>query len=115
MKNKRPTLITVLCILGFIGGVYNIINYTLIMILPPFNALNLPSWYFITALILTLGYIVSLIYIWKMKKVGVIIYTLLVLITQLIVFIVMGSLSFIALPIIIVIIILFFTKFKQMS
>lgn len=78
MKNKRPILVTIFCILGFIG-----VSSTFITVLSNLISsadlvspdLAVPLWYSIFSLIITIPYLVALIFVWKMKKKGLIAYT----------------------------------------
>lgn len=80
--NKRPILITVICILGFIGVPLSIIaaltGMSAVSLVP--NIAPMPLWYSVFAIILALLYLIATIYIWKMRKIGLIAYTVLAII-----------------------------------
>ncbi|MDO8467911.1 MAG: hypothetical protein Q7S56_03120 [Nanoarchaeota archaeon] len=71
MTNERPTLITVLCVLGFIWIVLSTIG---IFFFQDFlsKLTNVSVWY---SLIIELLLLIGLILVWNMKKMGLIFYT----------------------------------------
>ena len=115
MKNKRPTLITVLCILGFIAFVFSIIGSFLFSSFIP-KLTNLSTTYSIIVSLLLLS---GLILIWNMKKIGLIFYTLIFAVDYIVTISVgLGNYTLFGylLPLIIpgIFIGLMFTKFKLM-
>jgi hypothetical protein len=76
LPQKRPVLVTVLCILGFIGITLSIIGAFALRFMQDIPELEvfgaLPPWYPIFALVISILNLIALIYIWKMRKVGVI-------------------------------------------
>ena len=80
MENKRPTLVTVICILGFIDVLLGTIG-TIYMIFSGNLAIKgivipvIPIWLSVFVIFINIFYFVSLIYIWKMKKIGLIAYS----------------------------------------
>ena len=75
-NKRRPTFVTVLCILGFIGIAFSLIGVLALRFVQDIPELEvfgvLPPWYSIFSLAIDIFYLASLIYIWKMKKVGLI-------------------------------------------
>lgn len=70
---KRPTFLTVLCILTFIGSAWGIIS-ALAMQDPGISAYA--SYYYWVMLVLNLGTLFGAIMMWKMKKSGLYLWTL---------------------------------------
>ena len=117
---QRPTIITVLCIFGFIGitvGIATNIFFITDIGKHIFTTMGIgvPSQLSIViSLVMSIMILGSLISIWNMKKIGVVIYAVLVIINIIINRIynnlkisgIIGSLVFI---------VLFFTKFKEME
>ncbi len=70
---ERPLIVSMFCILSLVG----LPLYTILIIngIPPvnisFTKIAVPFWYTIFSIILNLLYFICLIYIWKMKKMGV--------------------------------------------
>lgn len=79
-KVKRPLLITIICILGFMGIPLQIFGLSSIA------DVIIPSWYSILNVLFALAYLVGLIFIWKMKKWGLILYTSLAIVEGTIMF-----------------------------
>ena len=75
-NKRRPTFVTVLCILGFIGIAFSLISELALRFVQDIPGLEMfgafPLWYFIFLLAIDISLLASLIYIWKMKKVGLI-------------------------------------------
>ena len=73
-KQKRPIIITIICIIGFIGasiGIFTpLINYFPQEVLNQFD-FNFSTWYLFVTSIISIGLLYSFILIWKMKKMGV--------------------------------------------
>ena len=71
MENKRPVLVTVICIISFIGApltVFGLLfDQTLLGVAIPSGGV-IPFWYSIFGVVLVIPYLVALIFIWKMKK-----------------------------------------------
>jgi len=120
---RRPTLVTVLCILGFIGIALSLIGalaLRFVQNIPELEAFGvLPPWYSIFALAIDIFYLASLIYIWKMKKVGLITLTGIFSVNIVVALLVSPSLVFgealIAFIIYAVVIGLFWTQYRKMS
>jgi hypothetical protein len=117
MKNKRPVLITVLCILGFIGVPLSILGVLFNMMsgvgfVPLGNVM--PLWYSIFSIVWAIFYLFAVILIWKMKKIGVITYTALGIIEFIVGFTagfasILWGISFV------IVLVLFFSQFKKMK
>jgi len=77
MKQKRPLIITIICIIAFIGAGLGILtplmNYLPSEILKSLD-ISIPAWYFWISSILSITIIYAFILIWKMKKYGVHLY-----------------------------------------
>ncbi|MDP3014821.1 MAG: hypothetical protein Q8N28_00115 [bacterium] len=75
-EKKRPMLVTILCILGFIGLALSLMGVFILLFMrdiPEIEAFReLPSWYPFFAMAIDIFYLGALVYIWKMKKVGLI-------------------------------------------
>lgn len=69
---KRPTFLTVLCILTFIGSAWGVIS-SLAIKDPGLNAYA--GWYYWVMLLLNLGTLFGAIQMWQMKKMGLLIWT----------------------------------------
>lgn len=78
---KRPTLITILCVSGFIGTVFTpfaLLSDTPISMTSGMTQSEpFPTWFIVFSLIIAVGYLVALIDIWKMHKRGIEVYTIL--------------------------------------
>ena len=119
---KRPTLVTVLCMLGFIGIALSLIGALVLRFaqdIPGLEAFGvLPPWYSIFALVIDIFYLASLIYIWKMRKTGLIALTGLFVVNIVVALLVSPSLVFgealISFIIYAVVIGLFWTQHKKM-
>ncbi len=116
MKKKRPTLITILCIIGFFGSsvqfLSNIFNF-----LPVVSGLTFmitSTWYKLFNMFMALMFFVSLTYIWKMKKNGLIFFTILSVINE-IFWVSVGYVSYFSLVATGIVLSLFYTKFKLMD
>lgn len=108
MTNKRPGIITAICILGFVGAVITI------PLIFSSTAKSIGEWY---PPYLGLSFIVGgvcMIGLWKMKKWSVITYTVFAAINQ-IVLLVMGAWNVLALIIPAIFIAIIFSKFKEME
>ena len=103
-EKNRPTLIKILCILGFIG--------VPIMIGSAFFLE--PLWYVLFNIVLAVLYLMSLIFIWKMRKIGLIFYTLLIFIEYAIMFAI-GVREYLYLIISLIVLALFYTQLKKMN
>jgi hypothetical protein len=85
---KRPIIISIFCIIGFIGTIAT--PFALLSSTPisPVSGLPqsapLPIWYIVVSFIFALGYLFALIEMWKMKKRGVEFYTILILLEYII-------------------------------
>ncbi len=113
---KRPILVTIFCILGFIG-VPSSILFALLGISAVSLALNftpMPAWYSIFGIVLALLYLASLIYIWKMRKIGLITHTILAIIDFTVGF-AFGFADIWGLLISIIVIGLLYTQFNKMK
>ena len=78
MTNKRPVIITVICVLGFIGSIFSI------PLIFSEAARSIGAWYPLSLAFSTLVGLVSMIGFWMMKKWGVITYMALFAINQVI-------------------------------
>jgi len=116
MENKRPILVTIICILGFIGVPLSILSsiFTMIPGVASIIGEAVPLWYSIFSIILAIFYLVGLIFIWKMRKWALIYYTTLAVLDYIIMFSI-GIGSYFMLGITIIIIGLLWTQFKKMS
>lgn len=70
---KRPTFLTVLCILTFIGSGWGIISS---LVMTDSGLKEYASWYYWVILVLNLGTLFGALQMWKLKKAGLYIYTL---------------------------------------
>lgn len=116
MKNKRPTLITILCVIGFIGFPIQILS-TIFNFLPKVSGMTIVSssiWFSVFNIIMGLVFLIGFIGIWKMKKWGLIIY-IVSLILDYIVLISLGFAVYISLAINVIVLYLFYTKFSLMD
>ena len=119
---KRPLLVTIICIFGFIGVPLQILG-SLLLLIPQIvefaDMANkvLPSWYYMLHILFAILFLISLIFIWKMKKWGLIFYTILIAIDYGIYWIAfsISRLNIFMLIINIVILGLLWTQFKKMS
>ena len=81
MQDERPVLVTVICILGFLGVPLTFL-LSILTLVPEFAALTgqvFPIWYSVFSIVLAVLYLVGLIFIWKMKKWALVCYTTLVI------------------------------------
>jgi glycerol-3-phosphate acyltransferase PlsY len=108
MTNKRPGIITAICVLGFIGPLF------LIPIIFSDIATTIGSWYPPYLAFSGVVGFVCMVGLWMMKKWGTITYTALVGINQ-VVLIAMGewNIFFLIIPGIVIAIV--FSKFKEME
>jgi hypothetical protein len=84
MASNRPIAITIICVLGFIGVALGI--PAVLALLATGAATGLPGWYLpYLALTLVVG-LVSLIGLWKMKKWGALLYALMFVVNQVVLF-----------------------------
>ena len=116
MKNKRPTLITILCIIGFIGFPIQVLS-SIFHFLPKVSGFTITSpsiWYSIFNIVMAFLFLIGFIGIWKMKKWGLIFYTI-SLIVNYIVLISLGFAVYISLIIEVIVLGLFYTKFNLMN
>jgi len=79
MENKRPILVTIICILGFIGVPLQILG-SIAQMIPGIMEVMVPLWYSILAILFAIAYLIGLIFIWKMKIWALIFYTVLAVI-----------------------------------
>ena len=117
MENKRPILVTIICILGFIGVPLTFIG-VLFNLMSPVGLVSpelaMPLWYSIFSLILTIPYFIGLIFIWKMRKIGLILYTGIAVLEYIVGF-ASGFATILGLIISTIAIGLLWTQFKKMS
>jgi len=117
MENKRPILVTIICILGFIGVPATFIG-VLFNLFSPVGLMSpelaMPLWYSIFSLIIVIPYLIALIFVWKMRKIGLIAYTGLAVLEYLVGFI-SGFATIVGLIISAIFIGLLWTQFKKMS
>ena len=77
MENKRPTLVTVICILEFMAFPLKLIVFVSWFIFPTIMVaygLIMPLWFFIFSIVWAILLFVAVIFIWKMRKVGLVSY-----------------------------------------
>lgn len=119
MENKRPTFVTVICILGFIVMPLSFILALSSLIVGDIISpeLPMPFWYSmpILAMIWTVFTFVAFIFIWKMKKVGLIAYTALTVIQHIADFVSSGVITMSSYIGAIILLGLLWTQFKKMS
>ena len=117
MENKRPILITIICILGFIGVPLTFIGVLLNLMAPVglvSPELAMPLWYSIFSMVWAIFYLAAVIFVWKMRKIGLIAYTILAVIEYIIGF-ASGFATIEALIISAIAIGLLWTQFKKMA
>jgi hypothetical protein len=76
---KRPLLISIICVIGFIGAILTPIGLFTSSVSPVgvvAPSIQFPTWYIIFSLVLALVYLFGLIEIWKMRKRGIELYTI---------------------------------------
>ena len=108
MANKRPGIITAICILGFIG-----VAFTIPMIFSDI-AKSIGAWYPPYLGFSAIVGLACMIGLWMMKKWSIIAYTIFVAINQ-VVLIAMGVWNLFALIIPGIVIAIGFSKFKEME
>tara|TARA_Y100000310_G_scaffold344354_1_gene456692 strand:+ start:3060 stop:3464 length:405 start_codon:yes stop_codon:yes gene_type:complete len=122
VKGKRPILLTILCVLGFIGLAFSFLSLISLILLSDslsqasslFSQFTPPLWYNVFSLVLLIPLLAGYIYIWKMRKLGLYIYTTTLIIGNIVAF-VAGYGSLFVLPFSILFLILFWINFKKMS
>lgn len=83
---NRPVAITVICIIGFIGALLSIPILMRVLSAEPIGGVTLPGWYApYLALSIVVG-LISMIGLWMMKKWGAILYAVLFLVNQVVLF-----------------------------
>jgi uncharacterized membrane protein (DUF2068 family) len=108
MEKKRPILITVICILGFIGAavaipmIFSDISRSIGAWYPPYLAFGA-----VIGLICMIG-------LWMMKKWSIIVYTAFFVVNQ-VVFLAMGVWTILALLIPVIVIAIGFSQFSKMD
>ncbi|MFH1524744.1 MAG: hypothetical protein ABIF04_07240 [Chloroflexota bacterium] len=108
MKKKRPVVISVICILGFIGAAITIPTIF------SSTARSIGAWYPpYLAFSAAIG-LVCMIGLWKMKKWSVILYTAIAAVNQ-VIMLAMGVWNVLSLPIILVVIAVMFSQFSKMD
>ncbi len=124
VEKKRPTLVTILCILFFIGLILGFIGLLILLFLQDIPELpvafrELPFGYLIYSMVMSVFYLAALVYIWKMKKMGLSALTGLFAVDLVISFAIAPSFvlgeSLVVIIIYIVVIGLFWTQHKKMS
>jgi len=117
MENKRPILVTIICILGFIGVPLTFIG-VLFNLMSPVGLVSpelaMPLWYSIFSMVWAVFYLAAIIFVWKMRKIGLIAYTGLAVIEYIIGF-ASGFATIVGLIISAIAIGLLWTQFKKMS
>lgn len=75
---KRPVVISIICVLGFIGVILTPVALWLSLSVTSTTgqATELPKWYTAQSLVFALIYLYALIQIWRMKRIGIEIYTM---------------------------------------
>ena len=119
MAKKRPILVTVICIFGFITVSIWLLSTLFILLIPSlfqeFSGLyELSFWHHIFSIILTTLILISFILIWKMKKIGFNAYTILLAIGYIYSFSV-GLVNYIGMLLSLVLLGLLFIKYKEME
>jgi hypothetical protein len=114
MENKRPILVTIICILQFMGVPFSILGSLLAPVFAPIINQIIPGWYTVFEIVFTIFYLVCLIFIWKMRRRALICYTTLVILDCIVTFLA-GFGSYFILSITIIILGLLWTQFKKMS
>lgn len=112
MANVRPGLVTFVCILGFIGIPLSVIFSLLILVAPDASAV--PTLYPIFGILFALPYLAAMILVWKMKRIGLILYTCLAIVDYLVA-IIFGYFSLIQFLVFLVILGALWTHFKNMD
>jgi len=84
MPDKRPLLVSIICLYLTISATLSIGGILLALIVPAFAAAvtNIPLWSLIFNIIVALLYLVGLIYIWGMKRWALIFLTVVIVIEQ---------------------------------
>ena len=111
---KRPLIITIICILGFIGAGLGILT-PLIKYMPKeildVLGVTLPIWYLWASSIISIAMIYTFIQIWKMRKSGTYLYIGLTIINYILgSYVGLTSISSFAVPAIFIIILLYYLK-----
>lgn len=79
---KRPIIVTIYCVIGFIGTIFTpfalLSNTPISPVSGLIQSAPLPIWYIFVSFIFAAGYLFSLIETWKMKKRGVELYSILI-------------------------------------
>ena len=118
-KNKRLTLVLVVSIILFVILAFSIIGAVIVFFLPSFSSsmFSLPLWYPFYGLASTIIEIILVVFILNMKKLALILFTVLFIIETILDFIIVGF-SWSALAIVIlelVLIGLLYTKYSLMK
>jgi len=114
---KRPILISIICVIGFIGSIltpFGLLTSSLSPVSTVTPSVPFPTWYIVVSLLLALVYLYGLIEIWKMKKRGIELYTMTAIIEYIIGF-TFGFASVIALVISVIAIGLIWIYYKRMT
>lgn len=82
--NTRPTAITVICILGFIGSALSVLGIMAVSAAMALAPGKIPSFLLPWMIVSTIVGLISLIGYWMMKKWGVLLYTSFFVINQII-------------------------------
>lgn len=117
MESERPLLVTIICVLGFIGVPLTFIGIVFNMLNPVgliLTELMMPMWYSVFSLVLLVPYLAALIFVWKMRKIGLITYTGLAVLDYVVGFM-SGFATILGLVISAIAIGLLWTQFKKMS
>lgn len=121
MKTKRPKLITILCIIGFASAIVSLIASIATLFLPipnPFGQ-EIPIWHSIIGIVLGISYMISLTFIWKMRRLGLILYTVLIALSYAINLLIsavkLNIFFIISLSLTIMFLVLFYAKFRLMD
>jgi len=109
-EKKRPKLGEVLCILGFIRVALSFLNSLVLLVLqdlpeipeiPEPEILEIagyfietPGWYFFFTMVMSILFLIGLIYVWKMKRIGVIFLTCLFIVSSAVNFFIASPLFF---------------------
>jgi hypothetical protein len=115
--NQRPVLVTIICILSFIGIAFSVLGLIVALVASSSIAaagVVMPLWYTIFSLVWAAAYLYATIQVWKMKKMGVNIYTGLAVIDYVLMSIAF-SLSWTNLIITVVFLALLYSQYKKMS
>jgi len=132
-EKKRPKLGEVLCTLGFIRVALSFLNSLVLLVLQDLpeipetpeipeivgHFIGMPGWYFFFSMVMSILFLIGLIYVWKMKRIGVIVLTCLFIVSSAVNFFIASPLFFgellFAFIFWLVWFVLLWTQYKKMS